>query len=187
MAELNHISAPQFLMRDRNGRALAMAIDAAMAEFARIARDGVAQINDVDKMAEWRLDEVAWEYALPWYDYNADVESKRRVIQSIYDTISIMGTPRAVANVISASLGSVARLAEWFEYDGEPYHFRVISSGEILSTEELTKLYAAIDAAKNVRSVMDNLLWAWATEGSLNVLPGAQLALRIEARGKGGN
>ena len=184
MAELEHISAPQFIMRDRNGRALAMAIDAAMAKFKQIVQKGLADINDTDNMDEWRLDELAWEYALPWYDYSADIESKRRVIKSIYETISIMGTPRAVANVISASLGSVARLAEWFEYNGEPYHFRVISSGEILSATELAKLYSAIDAAKNVRSVMDNLLWAWAAQGDLYIMPAAQMSLTIAATGE---
>lgn len=182
MRELKHMEVPAFLLSDRNGRAMAAAIDAMLDYlFLRIAR-GALEVVDVDGMSEWRLDEMAWEYALPWYDRGADVARKRRVIRGMRQTLMIMGTPRAVKNVVTDYLGSTARLAEWWEYGGEPYHYRVISSGAVLEGRERRVLYAALDAARNVRSYMDEMIWAWPADGRGHLAAGGQLATTYTAR-----
>lgn len=176
------ISAPGFLRRDKNGRAIIAALDAALDIFVRDVDAALKRLLDVKYMDEARLDELAWEYALPWYDFSADVDIKRRTIADMRKTLMEMGTPAAMARVVSAQLGSAARLAEWFEYGGEPYHFRIISAGEILDAARRRKFYAAIDAARNVRSVMDEMIWAYAADGvGYTAAAAASAAIRIES------
>lgn len=167
---------------DRNGRAMARALDAAAEYFNARVQAGLEQLYDVDKMSERRLDDVAWEYSLPWYDYNADIETKRRVIKSMRKTLMTIGTPRAVAEVVSSILGGTARLTEWPEYGGQAYHFRIISSDTVLSLNERAKLYAAINTVKNVRSVMDEMVWAYVSNGDVYVAGKAFAAFKYESR-----
>lgn len=161
------LNVPQVILNDRNGRAMAAAVNAAAEYFLEKVQSGLSELMDVDAMSESRLDDLAWEYDLPWYDYTADVETKRRTIKNMRSTLMAMGTPKAVADVISAMLGSKARLSEWREYGAEAYHFRVVSSTTILPQTEREKLYSAIAAIQNVRSVMDEILWAYGGDGVL--------------------
>lgn len=54
---------PRFLLEDRNGRAMAEAIRAALTLLCGTARQGLSTVTDVKSMPEWRLDEMAWELA----------------------------------------------------------------------------------------------------------------------------
>lgn len=161
------LNIPQVILNDRNGRAMAAAVNAMAEYFLQRVQGGLSELMDVDSMSENRLDDLAWEYDLPWYDYHAAVESKRRTIKSMRSTLMTMGTPKAVADVISAMLGSKARLSEWQEYGADAYHFRVVSSSTILPQAEREKLYSAIAAIQNVRSIMDEILWAYGGDGVL--------------------
>ncbi len=73
---------PRFLLEDRNGRAMAEAIRAALALLCSTARQGLSTVTDVKSMPEWRLDEMAWELAAAWYDYDAELSTKRAQIAS---------------------------------------------------------------------------------------------------------
>ena len=67
---------PQFLLNDKNGYAMAKAIEAGINYMNTACLNGTKLIYDVDTMPEWRLDELAWEYNLV-YDYTADIDVKR--------------------------------------------------------------------------------------------------------------
>lgn len=175
---LKYITVPKYIMLDRNGRAMAAALDRAMEIFRRVIRTGIALINDASTMPEWRLDEIAWEYALPWYDYGADLEQKRRIIADMLITLKLMGTPQGVKNVIAQYLGESAELRE----SGGAYHFRAVSHGAPLAAADREQLYRAIRIAKNVRSHMDEMTWEWDGDGVIYIGAAAQIALRAEGR-----
>lgn len=71
---------PKYLLNDKNGYALAKAIIKGMEIFIQTVQSGIDTVLDVDKMPEWRLDELAREYNC-LYDYNEDIETKRRWIR----------------------------------------------------------------------------------------------------------
>lgn len=147
---------PQFLYSDRNGYALCMAIQAAFEYVAEKVEEGIAILQDVDAMPEWRLDELAWEYNI-LYDYSADVETKRGWIRNAAQAYSLYGTPAGVMQYLEATFDSV-RLEEWWEYEGDPYHFRVTVDGEYNEENEAWAMKAA-NTAKNVRSVLDEIIF----------------------------
>lgn len=149
---------PKFIMNDRNGYAIAKAIEAALLYFSSRAKAGLAAITDTENMPEWRLDEMAWELDVGWYDYSADIETKRAVIAGAEEFYNRLGTPSAVESAISATFDQGA-VSEWFEYGGEPYHFQVRTSDVTLLTTKRAKFFSLLEQTKNVRSVLDNVFY----------------------------
>lgn len=145
---------PRFLLRDHNGYALAKAIEAAFQYAAEAAENGLEVILDVDKMPEWRLDEMAVELNC-LYDYTADVETKRKWIKNAIPLYQIYGTMDGVMQYISSYFEN-ADLEESWEYNGQPFHFRVTVDGE-WTPENEAWARNAIERAKNTRSVLDSL------------------------------
>ena len=150
--------APAFLRKDRNGFAILKAIEAAddwMQERIQAATDA---LFDVEKMPEARLDERAWEMNLTWYDYGADVESKRDQIRGARNYFDRLGTPYAVERAIEDVFGQ-GRVEEWFENSAEPYHFSVYTSNTGAMMENRKKFLKIMERVKNVRSVLDNIVY----------------------------
>lgn len=144
---------PRFLLNDRNGYAMAKALEAGLKDFLEIAQGALDTLSDVDKMPEWRLDELAWEYNIP-YDYTADVSVKREWVRDVYSLSRLYGTPKGIEKYMTAYFDD-ARLEENWEYDGDPFHFRMNFEGT-WTPERVAWATKAIEMVKNVRSVLDN-------------------------------
>ena len=97
---------PRFLRKDKNGGAIAAAIEAAMRYTAAQALTGLNLVADTDTMPEWRLDEMAWELNC-LYDYRAGAEQKRRWIKHSIPIYRIYGTPRAIINYLEGMFDQV--------------------------------------------------------------------------------
>jgi len=147
-----HQLFPDFILEDKNGFAMAKAIEKMLQIMCDTVRNGVDTVKDVEKMPEWRLDELAWEYNCP-YDYNADVEKKRRWIRDANTLNSLYGTREAIYQYLIGYFDDV-KLEEAREYGGDPFHFRLIFTG-LWDTDKVTWATNAINMVKNVRSVLD--------------------------------
>lgn len=145
---------PKFILRDKTGYAMARAIEAALKYFLRISQDGLDTILNVDKMPEWRLDEMAWELNC-LYDETAKVEVKREWIRNAIPLYSIWGTKAGIVEYLKGYFDEVEVEENW-QYYGDPYHFRVTVDGEWTPENEAWTL-RAIEQAKNVRSVLDDV------------------------------
>lgn len=145
---------PEFLRNDKNGYAIAKALEAGLTYFLARAQDGLDCLQNIEKMPEWRLDELAWELGC-LYDYQANIEAKRRWIKDATPLFSSYGTPQAIYNFLEGYFDQVLVEENW-QYGGEPYHFRVWVSGELTKEKQAWALNA-IAQAKNVRSVMDDM------------------------------
>lgn len=150
--------APKYLKNDRNGYALIKAIEAADNYLAGRTDEAINTLNNVETMPEWRLDERAWEMNLTWYDYTAGVEVKRNQIRGARDYFDRLGTPYAVEQAIADVWGE-GRVEEWFEDGSEPYHFSVYTSNTGALIENRRKFMALLDRVKNVRSVLDSIIY----------------------------
>lgn len=145
---------PQFLRNDKNGYAMAKAIEAGLKTFLSAAKDGLNRLTDIDNAEEWRLDELAWEYGC-LYDYHADIEAKRIWIREATSLFSAYGTPQALYNFLNGLFDHV-EIEEFWQYGGEPFHFRVAVSGAWTGENEAW-IRQAIAAAQNARSVFDDI------------------------------
>lgn len=145
---------PKFILNDKNGYAIAMAIKAGMQYFLDTAQTGLDTVLYVDEMPEWRLDEMAWELDC-LYDHSAPAEIKREWIKNALPLYSIWGTKESVIRYISGYFGSASVEENW-QYSGLPFHFRVMVEGE-WTPENEAWARKALAAAKNVRSVLDSM------------------------------
>lgn len=149
-----HWLFPKFILRDKNGYAMAKAIEAGLKYFLEKAQEGLDILQDVDKMPEWRLDEMAWELNC-LYDISADIDVKREWIRNAVPLYSIWGTKKSVAEYLKGYFGEIEVQENW-QYGGEPFHFRITVAGE-WTPENEAWARRAVERAKNVRSVLDEM------------------------------
>ena len=148
---------PRFIANDKTGYAIAKAIEVCLVRASESIRRGIGELQDVHMMSEWRLDEMAWEWNISWYDYSADIETKRRTIEGMHKVHQHVGTRSAIRDVLEQYFGD-GEVEEWYEYGGAPYHFRVTSANPRATTESAKQLTAMVEMLKNVRSVFDGAI-----------------------------
>lgn len=157
MIEVNiDVLLPRFIMRDKNGYAMARAIEKALKTMCADIKKGVEIVLDVEKMPEWRLDEMAWEIGA-LYDFSADIEQKRSWIRDSVPLFAAYGTPQAIYNYLEGVFDSVLVQENW-QYGGEPFNFRVIVGGNYTAENEAWAMNA-IKQTKNARSVLEGLIF----------------------------
>ena len=83
---------------------------------------------------------------------------QRQLIKESIKIHRIKGTKAAVKNVLKA-LNLEGKIQEWFEYSGEPYHFRifVVLKDRAYDSGTFDLLKKMIDEYKNVRSVLEEI------------------------------
>ena len=144
---------PKFILNDQTGYALAKAIGAAVQKMNDTISDGVKRVYDVDEMPEWRLDEMAWEYNIP-YDYKADIEVKREWVRNVQTLARLYGTPDGITRYMAGYFDE-AKIEEAWEYGGQPFHFRM-QFPDGWTPDKVAWATKAINMVKNVRSVLDS-------------------------------
>lgn len=105
---------------------------------------------------------LAYAFKVDFWDESLSVEDKRALIKQSLALHRYKGTTWAIERVFEA-LNIKAVVKEWFNYGGEPYHFKIdlsLEDKEITPAraDELTK-YVGI--YKNVRSVLDELILSY--------------------------
>ena len=145
---------PKFILRDRNGYAVAKALEAGINYFLKKCQEGIDTLQNVDKMPEWRLDEMAWEYNIP-YDFNAGITQKREWVRKAIPMYRILGTKEAIKQYLEGYFGEIEVEENW-QYSGDPFHFRVTVGGEWTPETEAWAT-EAVNRVKSLRSVLDDL------------------------------
>jgi len=80
--------------------------------------------TNLEQAPEAVLDALAVYWKVDWYDTSYPVEIKRRMIQSALTVWRTAGTLAAVKTQMNAIYPN-SDVTEWFDYGGEPGHFRV--------------------------------------------------------------
>lgn len=144
---------PSSIADDAQIKALAEAFDDAVCNHVDLS---VLQIlTNVEGLHGDILDLIAWQLHVDGYDETDTDEIKRHMILSSIEVHRHKGTPWAVARAV-ASVFRSAQVAEWFEYGGEPYHFKVNGITEHLTDSvAIERMVNLINAAKNTRSWLD--------------------------------
>lgn len=80
--------------------------------------------TNTDNLPGDLLDILAKDFNIYWWDSNADIETKRRIIKSAPASHRIMGTVAATKRQADAFFPG-STLEEWFNYGGDPGYFRL--------------------------------------------------------------
>lgn len=116
----------------------------------------VSNFNDVDNLPEPILDYLAYQKHVDFYENTLPIEQKRGLIKNATAWHRKNGTPWAVEQVVSIIFKN-AKVAEWFEYGGNPYFFRVETEETLKSSSDFNRLVKMIDSTKNKRSVLQEI------------------------------
>ena len=147
---------PRFILEDTDGFAMCKALEAGLNYFLEKCQDGIDLVLNVDKMPEWRLDEMAWELNC-LYDYDADPNIKREWIRNAYTNYRKHGTAEGIRQYLAIYFGESA-VNEYWEFGGEPGQFNVTVTG-LRSDENEAWIRKACAKAKNVRSELNNIIF----------------------------
>lgn len=116
---------------------------------------------------------LAYAFNVDFWDENLIEKDKRSLIKQSISLNKYKGTVWAIEKVFEA-LDIKANVAEWFNYSGEPYHFKVdltLENKEI-SVERVNELTQYINIYKNVRSVLDEISLSYKTKAYVGVSAG---------------
>lgn len=149
-------SLPAVLRNDENMQALAQAV---APELSRLSEDtDKARIyTRIDELPEKALDILAEDFKVDWWDGNYSIEEKRRTLKDSWNVHRRLGTPWAVVAAISAIYEGTT-VQEWFEYGGEPYHFRLLIPVDetTLDPKKHSTVIRLVNYYKNLRSVLED-------------------------------
>ena len=147
---------PAWMRDDGSVKGLAEGTDeVARALAARIKL--MSRWNQIDRLDEQTLDEMAWELNIQWYDSTAPIEAKRAVIRSSDLVYSKLGTRYAVEQIVRDYFRT-GEVREWYEYGGEPHHFKVLSDNPELVNSNLDLFLKLLRTVKRRSSWLDAIL-----------------------------
>ncbi len=152
---------------DGAARAIAPKLDEnlSLSEYALI-------YSRIDELPEIALDALAYDFNIKWYDYSFTVEEKRSVIKEAYKIFRFIGTRYAVERALT-SIYPVAKVIEWFEYGGKPYHFKVTIWDNANDKEKCKSVLQKINYYKNVRSILEEATYIVTVQSKARVYCGA--------------
>lgn len=118
-------------------------------------------VSIIDNIPADALPHLAEQYHITgnegWLQALSEVE-KRNLIKSAIKMHRYKGTKFALEEIFK-TLNIVGNVEEWFNYGGEPYHFKVILQifNRSINEETETKLRALINEYKNERSWLEEI------------------------------
>ena len=116
--------------------------------------------DQIDNLNDAELDELAWELDVDWYDSTLSIDEKRETIKLARQIKRKRGTKWAVEHLVASYLGS-GFVAEWYEIDGSPFTFVVMTTNADLDPESYAKFMKMAAYAKNARSHIAGVFYYW--------------------------
>ncbi|WP_449602463.1 phage tail protein I [Paenibacillus sp. Marseille-Q9583] len=146
---------PPNLARDPAIAAAATALDFELQQTAIL----IERLDIFGRANEWTEEEVAelaWQFKPPYYDPDLPIEQRRELVRTAIPFYRRKGTPGAVEDLIALLFGE-GRVEEWWEYGGDPYHFRVLTNNADVTTTRAHEFIRAVDAVKRLSAVLDSV------------------------------
>lgn len=148
---------PPVLKDDKDFSAIGVALTIQLLKNAELAGREIIY-PEIDKLPESVLDALAYDFNVEWYDYEGTLEEKRNTISGCMNIHKSKGTKGAILTALKSVYDDV-QVQEWFEYGGEPFHFKIIIKHSHSGFEKLTRLLQKVKYYKNARSYLDETIF----------------------------
>ena len=114
----------------------------------------------IDTLDEPLLDILAHDFKVDWWDPEYSLEEKRRTLKDSWRVHRLLGTRAAVEMAISA-IYPHTQVLEWFEYGGEPYHFRldINITNDHIDSDKQRRVLERLNFYKSLRSHNDGVTY----------------------------
>lgn len=171
---------PEVLQNDDEMHALSTGIAQQLS--ARLSEINMARIyTRIGELPESLLDILAYDFKVDWWSYDYTLEEKRKTLKDNWYVHRQLGTKGAVERALSAIYPD-SEVVEWFDYDGEPYHFKLIipvDETELDPTKHKTVL-SLIAYYKNLRSYLDDVEYHGSSSSAKTYAAAAFLGCEIK-------
>lgn len=164
---------PEVLRNDGNMAALATAVAQVLAARPEEIRQ-LSIYPRIDELPEGLLDILAYDFKVDWWDGDYTLEEKRQTLKDSWRVHRMLGTKAAVEAAISAIYPNTV-VEEWFEYGGEPYHFRlqIDASNKDIGSIRHKRVLERVNYYKNLRSHLDGIRYVVYPEGVATAYAGS--------------
>lgn len=148
----------RYMQGDTTTRALCAALTPLLRELGN-ETESVVLYPRIDQLFGAVLDMLAWGLHVDAYDALADDSEKRRMIKNSCLIHKFKGTTFSVQKIVESVFGAAGSIEEWFQYDGQPYHFRVdvFTQNRGVTAEEQLRVLELVESGKNLRSELDGI------------------------------
>lgn len=119
-----------------------------------------------DDLPDILVDYLAFEKHVDFYDDTLPIEIKRTLVKESIHMHRIKGTKAAIELLIQTVFGD-GQVEEWFDYDGTPYTFRVLTSNSSATTEKAVEFIKSVNSVKNRRSHLERVALVQSEEMNL--------------------
>lgn len=110
---------------------------------------------DLDNVEDNKLDFLAVENRVLFYNTDLPADTKRSLIRNSIYWYMKLGTSQAMAEMIDTVFGNKnTSVEEWYTYAGEPYHLRIAVGTEVTTTS-VKEFLLYLNKVKNARSRFD--------------------------------
>lgn len=123
--------------------------------------DKINYTRNLELLDDAILDHLLWEKHITYKEglgLAATREQKINLIRNAIELHRIKGTPAALEMVFSL-VNINCKLQEWFQYGGDPYHFKlsITIHDKELNDETINLLTSLVNEFKNVRSYLESI------------------------------
>ena len=148
-------SLPDCISDDPRTQALAYAINRQLRKVLTYS-DEARVYDGFRECPEVALDMIANELKIPLYKDAYDIETKRKMVANSFLYWCRMGTVYAMEQLCT-DLFKDAKVTEWFDYNGEPGHFRIEVEGFKVTQADVNKFVKDLRRIKRLSAHLDSL------------------------------
>lgn len=153
--DLRHIF-PEYLLQDKNYMGFIHMLQENMNIIVE-AIEFLKLYSNINGLPEYLLDELARQFNIIEYQFDDDISVKRELINGCMALHHKRGTVAAVEEVVTKVFGN-AEVEEWFDYGGQPYHFRIRTSNINSTDEMIARVTDLVSKTQNVRSHLEEVI-----------------------------
>lgn len=114
---------------------------------------------DLDNVDENKLDFLAVECRVLFYNSSLSPDVKRKLIQNSIYWYMKLGTRQAMEEMIDIVFGNEnTNVEEWYTYSGDAFHFRIVVGTTVTQTS-IQEFLSYLNKVKNARSRFDCLVF----------------------------
>lgn len=152
-SDIKHL-LPAVLKNSDQVKALGFALDNQIKLLIDTAYNSLIYAN-IAKLPEKMIDLLAVELRTMYYDERLPLETKRTLVINTIKIYQKLGTPAAVKEMVTYVCGN-AEIEEWYNYEGNPYLFRVyVTCNREKITYAHKNIVRLINSVKNARSWLE--------------------------------
>ena len=148
---------PAFMQVDDANRALAAFLDEVLAPVGSRVK-ALSVWGYIDDLTTAELDELAYSLGVDWWDSTATIDRKRETIKNARQIKSKRGTAWSVETAAN-TLGP-ATVIPWYDYGGQPKHFRIRVDGPYPGVDAVERFRNAVEKSKPASAVLDAIAFA---------------------------